>query len=121
MIVEYIKSEKTKRGLSNQELSNLSGVPIGTVNRVLSGQTENPSFQTICDLILAMDCSVDAGLGLRQTAPLDDRTIKLYQDIITDKNKWLKREFILLCFTIGTIVAVLLIDILNPTVGFIRY
>lgn len=39
MILDLIRAEKDSRGLTNEQLSNLSGVPVGTINRVLSGKT----------------------------------------------------------------------------------
>ena len=66
MLATQLKLMKEKRGLTNQQLADLSGVPVGTVNRILSGQTDNPSFQTICDLVLAMDGSLDELAGIEK-------------------------------------------------------
>ena len=55
MLSTQLKLLKEKRKLTNQQLSDLSGVPVGTINRILSGQTDNPSFQTVCDMVMAMD------------------------------------------------------------------
>lgn len=66
MLATQLKLLKEKRGLTNQQLADLSGVPVGTVNRILSGQTDNPSFQTICDLVLAMDGSLDELAGIEK-------------------------------------------------------
>lgn len=56
-----LKLRKMKKdlGLSNQELADLSMVPIGTVNRVLAGRVEMPNFQTIRDLTKALGGSLD--------------------------------------------------------------
>lgn len=59
MLSTQLKLLKEKRKLTNQQLSDLSGVPVGTINRILSGQTDNPSFQTVCDMVMAMDGSLD--------------------------------------------------------------
>ena len=42
MLSTQLKLLKEKRKLTNQQLSDLSGVPVGTINRILSGQTDNP-------------------------------------------------------------------------------
>ena len=45
MLSTQLKLLKEKRKLTNQQLSDLSGVPVGTINRILSGQTDNPAFR----------------------------------------------------------------------------
>ena len=45
MISAQLKELKDKRKLTNQQLADLSGVPLGTINRILSGQTDNPAFR----------------------------------------------------------------------------
>ena len=47
MTVEEIRKLKKKYGYSNAALSNASGVPLGTVNKVLSGATESPRHDTL--------------------------------------------------------------------------
>ena len=44
MILDLIRAEKDNRNLTNDQLSKLSGVPVGTINRVLSGQTDSPNY-----------------------------------------------------------------------------
>ena len=65
MIGMQLKELKDKRKLTNQQLADLSGVPIGTINRILAGQTENPSFQTVYDMVVAMEGSLDELAGIR--------------------------------------------------------
>ena len=76
MLATQLKLLKEKRGLTNQQLADLSGVPVGTVNRILSGQTDNPSFQTICDLVLAMDGSLDELAGIEK-APEGPESVRV--------------------------------------------
>ena len=59
MIYKKLKDLKEKSKMSNHEISELSGVPESTINRIFSGHTDNPSFQTICDIVLALDGSLD--------------------------------------------------------------
>ena len=73
MLSTQLKLLKEKRKLTNQQLSDLSGVPVGTINRILSGQTDNPSFQTVCDMVMAMDGSLDELVGIQQKMPVPGR------------------------------------------------
>lgn len=60
MGIEYIKQIKKERGLTNEELSKLSGVPIGTLNKILSGHTPDPQFETVKSICRALGISLSA-------------------------------------------------------------
>lgn len=47
MGLEKINEYKKKLGLTTEELSKLSGVPIGTLNKILSGATKDPKLETL--------------------------------------------------------------------------
>lgn len=42
-IIEY----KRRLGLTTEDLSRMSGVPIGTLNKILSGATKDPKLETL--------------------------------------------------------------------------
>ena len=65
-IVETLKNMKFEQNLTLQQISSASGVPLSTVNRILSGQTENPSFRDVAAIVAAMDGSLDAITGLQK-------------------------------------------------------
>ncbi|MBR4209149.1 MAG: Uma2 family endonuclease [Lachnospiraceae bacterium] len=47
MTIAELKSKKQEYGLSNREISELSGVPLGTVDKIFSGQTAAPRYKTL--------------------------------------------------------------------------
>ena len=47
MTIEDMKRKKTEKGLTNEMLSKLSGVPLGTVQKIMSGETTAPRKFTI--------------------------------------------------------------------------
>lgn len=47
MGLEKINEYKKKLGMTTEELSNLSGVPVGTLNKILSGATKDPKLETL--------------------------------------------------------------------------
>jgi transcriptional regulator with XRE-family HTH domain len=55
---------KDQRKLTNQQLADLAGIPVGTINRIMEGQTDNPSFQTVCDIVMVLDGSLDELVGI---------------------------------------------------------
>lgn len=46
-------------GLTTEELSQRSGIPIGTLNKILSGQTQDPKLETLKSLARVFGCSLD--------------------------------------------------------------
>lgn len=50
MTVEEMKQRKKELGYSNEKLSELSGVPLGTVQKVLAGVTKSPRYDTLIAL-----------------------------------------------------------------------
>lgn len=54
MGLEYIKIRKNEIGITTEELSAKSGVPIGTLNKILAGQTADPKFETLKALCKAL-------------------------------------------------------------------
>ena len=46
MTVEEMKQRKKEFGYSNEKLSELSGVPLGTVQKVLAGVTRSPRYES---------------------------------------------------------------------------
>lgn len=60
MGIEYIKEVKKQKNLTNEELSKLSGVPIGTLNKILSGHTPDPQFETVKAICRALGISLAA-------------------------------------------------------------
>lgn len=125
MIAIKLKALKDEKKITSQQLADLSGVPIGTINRILSGQTENPSFQTVCDLVRSMGGSLDELAGL--SAPegerpknLSQEVIRVYEDALRNRDKWLHRLFICCCVLMAFVMGVMVYDLVNPMVGFFR-
>lgn len=58
-ILRRLKDAKSASGLTNKELSEKSSVPLGTVNKILSGDTEEPKLPAIMALAEALDVSAD--------------------------------------------------------------
>lgn len=47
MTIEEMKKKKTELGYSNEMLSKLSGVPLGTLQKIFAGQTKSPRYDTL--------------------------------------------------------------------------
>lgn len=125
MLSTRLKELKDQRKLTNQQLSDLSGVPVGTINRIMAGQTDNPSFQTVCDMVMAMGGSLDELAGIQtpgggEPSPPGEDLIRLYERTIEGKEKRLYRLFFLCCVLVAVLLGVLIYDLTHPMVGFFR-
>ena len=59
MISKKINELKKQKKLTNQKLSEISGVPLGTLNKITSGVTTDPKLETLKSLAKALKCSLD--------------------------------------------------------------
>ena len=50
MTVEDMKRLKKERGYSYAQMSELSGVPLGTIQKIFSGETSSPRYDTLQQL-----------------------------------------------------------------------
>ena len=57
--IDRIKLMKSQKKLTNERLSELSGVPLGTLSKLLAGMNESPKLSNIVAICSALDCSVE--------------------------------------------------------------
>ena len=55
MNIRQMIEAKKEKGYSNAKISELSGVPLGTVQKIFSGETSSPRYDTIQALSKAFD------------------------------------------------------------------
>lgn len=60
---EVLAKLKTENGLTTDLLSQLSGVPKGTLNKLLNGETKNPTGSTLKKIANALNCPVEIFYG----------------------------------------------------------
>lgn len=59
MGLEKIAEVKKQMGITTEELSKLSGVPIGTLNKILSGSTKDPKLETLKAIARVLGLTLD--------------------------------------------------------------
>ena len=97
-ILQHLKSLKEKKGYSNAKIAELSNVPLATVNKVYSGETPNPSFDTVARLTIALGGSLDVIADIKSstdeptlTSPVL-QTIESYSELLKEKNERIKEK-----------------------------
>lgn len=132
-IIADINAKKAESGMTNQQISDASGVPKPTVDRVLRGGTDEPRAQTLLDIAAVFD--YDLVPAQQPDAARDDahaqQIAALYESQLADLRRQLNitraekaRSIHILGWIVAVLVlgifAILLFDALNPTVGWFR-
>jgi transcriptional regulator with XRE-family HTH domain len=50
MTIQEMKREKQERGYTYEQIARLSGIPLGTVQKIFSGETKSPRYDTLLAL-----------------------------------------------------------------------
>lgn len=81
-MIERIKARKKEIGLTNKELSELSNVPYGTLNKILGSETKEPSINAIIKISLALGVSINYIINGENT-----KNIQIQKNL-PPENKW---------------------------------
>lgn len=54
-----LRSIMKMRGVGNRELSDLSGIPLGTLNKIIYGDTKSPTLDNMSAIAKALNCTLD--------------------------------------------------------------
>ena len=57
--LERIKQLKSSRKITNDKLSEMTGIPLGTLSKLLAGINDSPKLSNIVAISRALDCSLD--------------------------------------------------------------
>lgn len=133
-LISELRAIKEKKGLTNKEISDGSGVPLSTVSRIFSNNNNRDvRYETLKPIIRYLgdfDDPIPEEVSVPQ--PDDSRILSLYKAIIEEKNTllagYVKREnrHIRIIITLAVTLAVLFtlfsivvtIDITHPDRGW---
>lgn len=124
MILSKLKELKAEKEMTNQQIADLSGVPLSTVTRIFNGQTDNPNIQTIEDIVNAIGGSMDNITGIKQAEVKfdpDDNLIQVYKEMLKSKDKWIKFLAGALIGILVCVIILLCVDLLVHDIGYIRH
>lgn len=71
-----LKQKRLEKGLTQQELMRLSGVPQSIISDIENGATQNPRVETMRRLAAALNCTVDELLFASDHTPTRGETRK---------------------------------------------
>lgn len=145
IISEMVANAKAL-GYTNQMWSDASKVPKATIDRIVRGDTQNPSIQTILDMAAAVDYTFsnikeESSVTSESQAikdPMVLHLINVYENrgrsyeerikrntahfnmLLAEKNRWLKFSLTINVILIVFLCGVLILDVLHPDIGWIR-
>ncbi len=57
--ISRIKQIKSERRITNEELSDMTGIPLGTLSKILAGISDSPKLSNIVAICAALGCTLD--------------------------------------------------------------
>ena len=57
--IARIKKIKSERKITNERLSELTGIPLGTLSKILAGISDSPKLANIVAIADALGCTLD--------------------------------------------------------------
>lgn len=145
-IIDGMIAKQNEIGFTNQQWSDASGVPKTTIDRIKRKETINPSMQTILDMANAVGYTINSHpeqipavpqeIGIKD--PMVQHLINVYENrgrsyeerikrnsahynqLLAEKNRWIKFSLTLNIILVVFICLILVYDVLHPDVGWIR-
>jgi SOS-response transcriptional repressor LexA len=82
--IDRIKQLKSEKKITNDQLSEMTGIPLGTLSKILAGISDSPKLSNIVAICGALECSVDYILtGIQENTnnyTLEDKEITLVEN-----------------------------------------
>lgn len=57
--IEKLKNKKKEKCLTNRKISELSGIPLVTIDKLFSGSNANPTIQILQKITAVLECTMD--------------------------------------------------------------
>ena len=82
--IDRIKKIKSEKKITNDQLSDMTGIPLGTLSKILAGISDSPKLSNIVAICAALECSVDYILtGIEENTnnyTLDDKEMVMIEN-----------------------------------------
>ena len=123
------KKDSANPRITNQQLAERSGLSQNAVGQYLRGETPNAPLSTFGPICKMLGVSVDDYLGIEHPAPSSDalQAVRLERDHYKREIELYKRSLrthrivtLILVSILALVVISLVIDLLDPNVGWIR-
>lgn len=76
--INFLKARKKSLGLTTEDVSIKSGIPMGTLNKIFAGQTLDPKYDTVKLICAALDVSLGELEAADEAVSIDSLFIERY-------------------------------------------
>lgn len=90
-VIDWCNARKKQMHLSNAKLANLSNVPEGTIDRILTGRNLEFRYSTIQPIVKVL-IGINEDTPINETSDYYTETIDGYKLIIQNKNQIIKEQ-----------------------------
>lgn len=132
--IERINEIRKKHGLSIQQLADMCKISASTVSRTIAGKTEPTDYTIIAmeDALGITDKPVgDAIMERVASDPILERYLNMqemriirlrahYNMLLAEKNRWIRRLFLLCIGFVVIIIVILAMDMMQSDIGWMR-
>ena len=131
-LVDRLRALKDKSGMTSAQIAEKANVPESTVTRIFSGKTSNPTIITVIAMTKAMGGSAadifddDTQVHPTTVTVLSDAE-KYHMEIVSVYKEMLKvriRTIKILAVVLGTVLALLIfllvLDLFNGNIGYLK-
>lgn len=142
-IIDGILECKEESGMTMQQIADRANQPKSTVTRILRKETPNPSMKTLADIAIAVgyeidpvhpavlkDHTKDAYIAYLQEALTAEKAANkaaiaeqkaLRHQVVAEKNRTILCLCISLILALGVLIGWLIMELLHPSAGWIRF
>ena len=118
---ELIRAKEAKK-LTNKEIAELSGIPEGTIGRIMCGAADDIKLQTAVQLAIALNISLDDLAGIKSGGEKNENDAfqTLAYQMINRQNREKRILFACLMVLVGIVIFLFVYDICTPYMGWFR-
>lgn len=128
MLWQLCREAKDAQHLTNQIIADRAGLALNTVSQYLRGESKSASVYTVGLICHALGIDMNAYFGISPPAPesvsellrLENKSLRIQRDQLRKSLKMHRITTFILLAIITICVFALVVDILNPTIGWVR-
>ena len=86
--ISFIQEQLQAQNMTISVLSNLTDIPVNTINNILYRRTRNPGFEAVASMVYTLGGSMDALANKVTVAPENTSDLRRKAVIITAPQRW---------------------------------
>ena len=136
LVANYLTALKEKSGFTYEIIAEKCGMSVTTIKNLCNGKTEDPRLNTVAPVTYVLNGSIDEMLNpnfkknetrshyehhIADIKENHAREIALKDEIIKIKDKHGNFFKILACIGLAVLISLLILEVTNPSLGWVRF